>query len=137
VTHGESGWAVILIREGGAVQEGLQDVMLTSGSFILMLEGIVMKSYLLMMFLLVTVCMAGLSPAIVVASEPPAVKSALETIHLNQASAEQLQALPGVGPELSERIVLYRTERGPFRSVDQLTEVKGVGPAKLAKFKKS
>ena len=95
-----------------------------------------MKRYLLMMALLVALGMAGLSPVSVVAAENPAASTLIETIHLNQATAEQLQALPGVGPALSERIVVYRTEHGPFSSVDQLTEVKGVGQAKLAKFKK-
>ncbi|MBW2474740.1 MAG: helix-hairpin-helix domain-containing protein [Deltaproteobacteria bacterium] len=56
-------------------------------------------------------------------------------MHLNQATAEQLQTLPGVGPALSERIVSYRDKHGPFRSVDQLAEVNGIGEAKLAKLK--
>lgn len=94
-----------------------------------------MKSYLSMMVLLVVVALAGLSPAPVLAAESPAANQVTETIHLNKASAEQLQVLPGVGPALSERIVLYRTEHGPFRSVDQLTEVRGVGKATLAKFR--
>lgn len=95
-----------------------------------------MKRYLVMLFLLFVVALAGLSPVSSLAAETPAANSTVETIHLNQATAEQLQALPGVGPALSERIVLYRTEHGPFRTVDQLAEVKGVGQAKLAKFRK-
>ncbi|RLB67102.1 MAG: hypothetical protein DRH08_04490 [Deltaproteobacteria bacterium] len=94
-----------------------------------------MKHCLLMMVLLVVVAIAGLSPVSVLAAESPAASTVIETIHLNQATAEQLQTLTGVGPALSERIVVYRTEHGPFSSVDQLTEVKGVGQAKLAKFK--
>jgi comEA protein len=101
----------------------------------LIMEGNVMKRYLLMMALLVAVSVTCLLPISVFAAENPAAISAIETIHLNQATAEELQALPGVGPALSERIVLYRSEHGPFRSVDQLTEVKGVGQVKLAKFK--
>ena len=136
MAHSEPGWAAILIRRGGAFQEGLQDLMPTSGSFIvLIMEGNVMKRSLLMMALLVAVSMTCLLPISVFAAESPAASSVIETIHLNQATAEELQALPGVGPALSERIVLYRTEHGPFRSVDQLTEVKGVGQVKLAKFK--
>lgn len=94
-----------------------------------------MKSYLSMLILCVAVAMTGLSPVAIFAAENPAANKVIETIHLNKATAEQLQVLPGVGPALSERIVLYRTEHGPFRSVDQLTEVKGVGEAKLAKFR--
>ncbi len=94
-----------------------------------------MKSYLLMMVLMAVVTMTGLSPISTFAADNPAASTVIETIHLNQATAEELQTLPGVGPALSERIVLYRTEHGPFRSVDQLTEVKGVGQTKLAKFR--
>lgn len=94
-----------------------------------------MKHYLLMTVLLVVIAVAGLAPVSVTAAESPAASTVIETIHLNQATAEQLQALPGVGPALSERIVVYRTEHGAFRNVDQLTEVKGIGQAKLAKFR--
>lgn len=94
-----------------------------------------MKRYLLMMALLVAVSVTGLCPGFVVAAESPAANTMLEIVNLNQATAEELQVLPGVGPALSERIVLYRAEHGPFKSVGQLTEVKGVGQTKLAKFK--
>ena len=94
-----------------------------------------MKQYLLLLALMFVVGSAGLSPATVSAAQNPAVKVSIETIHLNQATAEQLQALPGVGPALAERIISYRDEHGPFRSVDQLAEVNGIGEAKLAKLK--
>lgn len=94
-----------------------------------------MKRYLLMVVLLAVVGMTGVSPVYVLAAENPAANVAAEKIRLNQATAAELQVLPGVGPALSERIVLYRTENGPFSSVDQLTEVKGVGQAKLDKLR--
>lgn len=94
-----------------------------------------MKHYLLMLVLFAVVSMVGIAPATVLAAKNPTANQVVETIRLNQATAEQLQALPGVGPALSERIIEYRTENGPFSSVDQLTLVKGVGQAKLAKFK--
>jgi competence protein ComEA len=94
-----------------------------------------MKHTLLLMVLLVVTSLVGLVPAPAHAAETPAANQTVETVHLNQATAEQLQALPGVGPALSERIVQYRTEHGPFRTVEQLADVKGVGQAKLAKFK--
>ena len=49
------------------------------------------------------------------------------TIHLNTATAAELEALPGIGPVLAERIVQYRAAHGPFQRLDQLHEVKGVG----------
>ncbi|KYH44133.1 competence protein ComEA [Branchiibius sp. NY16-3462-2] len=51
-------------------------------------------------------------------------------VDLNAADATALDALPGVGPVLAARIVQYREANGPFRSVDQLDEVSGIG-AKL------
>lgn len=48
------------------------------------------------------------------------------------ASRAELSMLPGVGPSLARAIILERTEHGPFRSVDDLSRVKGIGPARLA-----
>ena len=56
---------------------------------------------------------------------PPAI------VHLNGATPEALDALPGVGPALAERIVAFGRENGGFRSVDDLQEVPGIGPARL------
>ena len=94
-----------------------------------------MKSYLLLLALMFVFGFAGVLPATVSAAESPAAQVSVEPIHLNNATAEQLQTLPGVGPALSERIVSYREEHGPFQTVDQLAEVKGIGAAKLAKLK--
>jgi competence protein ComEA len=44
---------------------------------------------------------------------------------------EELDALPGVGPSTATAIVSYRTQIGPFASVDDLLKVRGIGPAKL------
>jgi competence protein ComEA len=53
---------------------------------------------------------------------------------LNSASAQDLDALPGIGPVLADRIVAWRTQHGPFASVDSLTDVPGIGPAMLARL---
>ncbi|HVM02968.1 MAG TPA: helix-hairpin-helix domain-containing protein [Acidimicrobiales bacterium] len=52
-------------------------------------------------------------------------------VNLNTATAEQLDALPGVGPATSRAILAYRSSHGRFRSVTELLEVPGIGPAKL------
>lgn len=52
-------------------------------------------------------------------------------VDLNHASAQELQRLPGVGPSTAAAIVAYRTEHGPFAAVEDLLEVRGIGPAKL------
>jgi len=58
---------------------------------------------------------------------PATAEQAVTTIHLNTATAAELEVLPGIGPVLAERIVVYRTDHGPFDRVDQLHDVKGVG----------
>jgi competence protein ComEA len=50
-------------------------------------------------------------------------------VDLNAATAADLDALPGIGPVLAERIVDHRADHGPFRSVDELDDVPGIGPA--------
>jgi len=52
-------------------------------------------------------------------------------VNINTATAEELEALPRIGPTLAQRIVDYRTEHGPFQRVDDLIQVKGIGTALL------
>ena len=57
-----------------------------------------------------------------------------QTLDVNTASESELTQLPGVGPSLAGRIVQYRTENGPFQSVDDLQNVSGIGPSKFDKM---
>lgn len=80
-------------------------------------------------------------PEEVLAAPPPGAGSAAGSagasgtapavVDLNQATAEQLDTLPGVGPATAAAILAYRDESGPFRSVDDLIEVRGIGEARL------
>lgn len=56
-------------------------------------------------------------------------------IDLNRSTALQLEALPGVGPVLAERIVAHREEYGPFGEIEDLLDVPGIGEAKLAQMR--
>jgi competence protein ComEA len=53
-------------------------------------------------------------------------------VSLNSATAEQLDTLDGVGPATAQKILDWRTQHGGFRSVDDLSEVPGIGPKRLA-----
>ena len=56
-------------------------------------------------------------------------------LDLNAADRNALEGLPGVGPALAQAIVDYRDEHGPFHSIDDLLDVRGIGPAKLDGFR--
>ena len=56
-------------------------------------------------------------------------------VNINSASARDLDALPGIGEVLAQRIIDYRNANGPFQSVDDLIKVKGIGEKTLAKIK--
>ncbi|WP_225746563.1 ComEA family DNA-binding protein [Corynebacterium sp. Marseille-P4611] len=56
-------------------------------------------------------------------------------VSLNSATAEELTELKGVGEVTAQAIVAYREEHGGFKDVEELLEVSGIGPAKLAQLK--
>lgn len=53
-------------------------------------------------------------------------------VDLNSASLSDLDSLPGVGPSTAQAIIDYRVANGPYASVDDLLNVRGIGPSKLA-----
>ena len=59
----------------------------------------------------------------------------LAPLDLNSAGEDRLSAIPGVGPSLARRIVAHRQANGPFRRVDDLRQVNGVGPATLERIR--
>lgn len=73
--------------------------------------------------------LAAVSEARAKSSRKPASSLPSEPINVDVATAEELDALPRVGPALAERIVADRDSLGPFGSIEQLQRVKGIGPA--------
>lgn len=60
-----------------------------------------------------------------------------EKININDASAEQLESIPGVGMKKAQAIIDYRSKNGKFSSVDDLVNVKGIGKKMMTKMKGS
>jgi len=56
-------------------------------------------------------------------------------VNLNTATREELEALPGIGPALAQAILDRRREKGPFRRLEDLLEVRGIGPATLERLR--
>ncbi len=63
---------------------------------------------------------------------PPGEKS----ININKAGINQLVSLPGIGEKTAQKIILLRDERGGFKILEELTDVKGIGEVKFNKIKK-
>ena len=57
------------------------------------------------------------------------------SVDINTATAAELETLPGIGPSLAAAIVEHRRRSGPFRSVDELIQVAGIGPVKLEQIR--
>ncbi|MGA3167987.1 MAG: helix-hairpin-helix domain-containing protein [Terriglobia bacterium] len=51
-------------------------------------------------------------------------------VDINQAPAEDLEKLPGIGPKLAQQIIAYRTKHGPFHRIEDLLIIKGIGSKK-------
>lgn len=60
-----------------------------------------------------------------------------QRVRINRAGLEELQRIPGVGPELAKNILYHRSMNGPFRSFAELDDVPGIGPATIEKIRVS
>jgi len=61
--------------------------------------------------------------------------AATDKININTASVEELDKLPGIGPSLANAIIDYRTKNGPFKQIEDINDVKGIGDALFEKIK--
>jgi competence protein ComEA len=60
--------------------------------------------------------------------------TAFAAVDINTATKDELQTLSGIGPEKAQAIIDYRAQHGPFKTVDDLQGVKGIGEKTLEKL---
>lgn len=83
----------------------------------------------------------GLTLALALLLTLPAARAAkkkppLHPVNLNTATSVELQQVPGIGPSTADKILKMRKSYGPFKSVDDLRAIKGIGPRRLEKMRK-
>jgi competence protein ComEA len=62
-------------------------------------------------------------------------RPAVASINLNTATAAELEKLPGIGQKVAARIVEYRQKNGPFKKVEELMNVQGIGEKSFLQFR--
>ena len=58
-----------------------------------------------------------------------------EIVNLNTATAAQIASLPGIGPKTADLVVQYRTKNGPFKKIEEIMNVRGIGEKSFLKIK--
>jgi comEA protein len=71
------------------------------------------------------------SASVAAKKKPPA-----QPVNINTANSEQLQQVPGIGPATADKILQMRKAYGPFKSVDDLLAIRGLGAKRLEKMRK-
>ena len=61
---------------------------------------------------------------------PPA-----QVVNVNSATVAQFEALPGIGPSMAQRIVTYRDKNGPFKKLEDLMNIQGIGEKSFLKLR--
>lgn len=57
------------------------------------------------------------------------------TVNVNTATVDQFEALPGIGPSMARRIVTFREKNGPFKKLEDLMNVQGIGEKSFLKLR--
>lgn len=81
------------------------------------------------------VLMLPVAPVLAQGQDGGAQPEAIPRVDLNAAGVDELEEIPGVGPTLARRIVEFRDEFGPFESVDDLLNVRGIGVRSLERMR--
>ena len=84
--------------------------------------------------LMFTIATLALSPAAALGGTSPAPSSG-EKVNINTAGVDELVTLPGIGKAYAERIVEYRQKNGPFKKVEDIINVRGIGEKTFERIK--
>lgn len=76
-----------------------------------------------------------ISPSPVVTAAGPDAKQEVAPVDVNSASVEELMSVPGIGQVVAQRIVEFREKNGPYKNIDELLKVQGIGEKSLAKLR--
>ena len=92
--------------------------------FVLVLAGVLVCSYLS-------------TPMLAAAGQPAksAAASSTDPVNLNSATAAQIADLPGIGVKTAELVVQYRTKNGPFKKIEEVMNVRGIGEKSFLRIK--
>jgi competence protein ComEA len=82
---------------------------------------------------LISLLLVPLAEAVAVAGQQSAAGKA--KVNINSAGLNELQALPRIGPKIAQRILDFRKEHGPFKRVEELMKVKGIGEKMFGSLK--
>ena len=97
-----------------------------------------MNLFRILCAVLIAFCLVGVGAANAASSQHAKTQAVLtQPVDINAADVQALEALKGVGDKKAQAIVDYRTKNGEFKSVDDLTSVKGISDKFLAKLKKN
>lgn len=88
-----------------------------------------------LVFVAALVCISSPLIAQRAAKPPVAAVASTEVVNLNSATAEQIATLPGIGPKTAELVVQYRGKNGPFKKIEEIMNVRGVGEKSFLKIK--
>ena len=86
------------------------------------------------LILALTLPLAAPLPSHAVTQESRA-SATTQTVNINTATATQLEALPGIGPSMAQRIVTHREKNGPFKKLEDLMQIQGIGEKSFLKLR--
>jgi competence protein ComEA len=78
---------------------------------------------------------AGAQIAIPTQTSPGIISPTTGLININTANQQELESLPGIGPVTALKIIDYRQSHGPFKDIEAIMDIKGIGPATFERIK--